>query len=49
MITLDPDTAQANPDVMRLLAREHQSKAGVYGAVLVEGTIHPGDEIALLD
>ena len=49
MITLDPDTAQANPEVMRLLGREHQSKAGVYGAVLVEGTIHPGDEIVVLD
>jgi len=49
MITLDPNTAQANPEVMRLLGREHQSQAGVYGAVLVEGTIHPGDEIVVLD
>jgi len=49
MITLDPDTAQANPEVMRRLARAHDGKAGVYGAVLVEGTIRPGDEIALLD
>ena len=49
MITLDPDTAQANPEIMRLLARDHEGKAGVYGAVLVEGTIRPGDEIALLD
>ncbi len=49
MITLDPDTAQANPEVMRLLARSHESKAGVYGAVVVEGTIRQGDEIALLN
>jgi uncharacterized protein YcbX len=49
MITLDPDTAQANPEVMRRLARDHEGQAGIYGAVLVEGTIRPGDEIALLD
>src|SRR5919197_554515 len=49
MITLDPDTAQPNPEVMRRVARDHGGKAGVYGAVLTEGTIRPGDEIALLD
>jgi uncharacterized protein len=48
MITLDPDTAQANPEVMKLVARSHDGKAGVYAAVLVEGTIHAGDEIVLL-
>jgi uncharacterized protein len=49
MITLDPDTAQANPEVMRRLARDHESKAGVYGVVLAEGVIRAGDKIALLD
>ena len=49
MITLDPDTAEANPEVMRRVARAHDGKAGVYGAVLVEGTIRPGDEIVLLN
>jgi uncharacterized protein YcbX len=49
MITLDPDTAESNPEVMRRVARDHDGKAGVYGAVLVEGTIRRGDEIALLD
>ncbi|MGA8025757.1 MAG: MOSC domain-containing protein [Bryobacteraceae bacterium] len=47
--TLDPDTRQPNPEVMRRLARDHEGKAGIYGAVLVEGTIRPGDEITLLD
>ena len=47
MITLDPDTAQPSPDVMTRLARDHAGKAGIYGAVIVEGTIRPGDEIAL--
>ena len=49
MITLDPDTGKANPDIMRHLARAHESKAGVYGVVLVEGIIRSGDEIALLN
>ena len=47
--TLDPDTAQPNPEIMKLLAREHEGKAGIYGAVLVEATIRPGDLVALLD
>ena len=29
MITLDPDTAQANPEVMRQVARAHDGKVGV--------------------
>ncbi len=49
MITLDPDTGDANPEVMRLVARAHDGKAGVYGAVLVEGAIRRGDKIALLE
>jgi len=48
MITLDPDTGQAEPEVIKLLARKHEGKAGVYAAVLVEGVIRPGDEIRLL-
>lgn len=49
MITLDPDTAQANPEVMRHVAKGHDGTAGVYAAVLVEGVIRAGDAIALLD
>lgn len=49
MITLDPDTAQANPEVMKRVARSHDGKAGVYGAVLVEGTIRPGDAVTVCD
>jgi len=47
MITLDPETSQANPEIMRSLARNHNGEAGIYGAVLVEGTVRPGDEIAV--
>jgi uncharacterized protein YcbX len=49
MITLDPDTTQANPEVMKLVARSHDGKAGVYAAVLIEGTVCKGDKIALLN
>jgi uncharacterized protein YcbX len=49
MITLDPGTAQANPEIMKLLARDHEGHAGIYGVVLTEGIVRPGDEIALQD
>ncbi|MEZ5352375.1 MAG: MOSC domain-containing protein [Bryobacteraceae bacterium] len=49
MITLDPDSADSNPELMRRLARDHDGKAGVYAAVLVEGILRTGDEVTLLD
>ena len=49
MITLDPDTATPNPEVLRAVARGHDGTAGIYGAVLVEGIISPGDAIEMLD
>lgn len=49
MITLDPDTAQANPDVLRAVARAHGGTAGVYGSVIVQGTVWPGDEVSVVD
>jgi hypothetical protein len=49
MITLDPDTARPAPELMRRVAHAHDGKAGIYAAVLVEGTIRTGDPIALLD
>ena len=49
MITLDPDTSEAKPEVLRMVARNHGGNAGLYGAVLTEGIVRPGDEITLLD
>jgi hypothetical protein len=49
IITLDPDTADANPEVMKQVARAHERQVGIYAAVLVQGTIRPGDEVQLLD
>lgn len=49
MITLDPDTSEPKPELMKVVARSHDGNAGVYGAVVVEGVIRPGDKIELLD
>jgi uncharacterized protein YcbX len=49
MITIDPDTGETNPEVLRKVARTHDGMAGIYGAVLVEGTIYRGDDIEVLD
>ena len=49
MITLDPNTAEASPEVLRRVRDAHDGKAGLYGAVLIEGIVRPGDEIRLLD
>ena len=46
MITIDPDTGEETPAIMRNVARAHGGNAGVYCAVLTEGLVHPGDPIA---
>ncbi len=49
MISLDPDTGEHNPEVLRKVAKAHANLAGVYCAVLVEGVLTKGDSIQLLD
>ena len=49
MITLDPETGAANPEFLEKVTQAHDGMAGVYGAVLVEGTLRQGDAVALLD
>jgi uncharacterized protein len=49
MISLDPDTGEHNPQVLRTVARVHGNMAGVYCAVLVEGVIKKGDSVELVD
>jgi len=48
MISLDPDTGEHNPEVLRKVAQTHGNFAGVYCAVLVEGLLKKGDSIELL-
>ena len=49
MITIDPDTAEETPSIMRNVARADGGNAGVYGVVLIEGVVRAGDPIVLLD
>jgi hypothetical protein len=49
MITLDPDTAEKTPAILKKVAQAHEGMAGVYGAVMVEGMLHKGDSIEVLD
>ena len=49
MISLDPDTGEHNPEVLRKVAQAHAAFAGVYCAVLVEGVLTKSDSIELLD
>jgi uncharacterized protein len=49
MITIDPETAERNPAILGHVTKTHDGKAGVYGAVLVEGMVRHGDEIQILD
>lgn len=48
MIGFDPDTLEETPDILRNVAKNHDNKAGVYAAVLVEGAVRAGDEIRVL-
>jgi len=49
MISLDPDTGEHNPEILRRVAGAHDAYAGVYGAVLIEGILTTGDSIELID
>ena len=48
MITLDPETGESRPKLLRQVAQAHDGKAGVYAAVLVEGLLRKGDTVQLL-
>src|SRR5438067_2157169 len=49
MITLDPDTAEKTPAILKTVAQAHEGMAGIYGAVLREGMIRKGDAVELID
>jgi uncharacterized protein YcbX len=49
MITLDPDTAEKSPDILKTVAQRHDGFTGVYGAVVIEGMLRKGDPVELLD
>ncbi len=47
IITIDPETGDADPKILRHVSTAHAGMAGVYGAVLLEGVIRAGDPIWL--
>ncbi|HEX8351809.1 MAG TPA: MOSC domain-containing protein [Pyrinomonadaceae bacterium] len=49
MISLDPDTGEHDPEVLRKVAQAHEASAGVYCAVLVEGVLSAGDAVEVVD
>lgn len=49
LITLDPETTEPNPEVMKGLARDHEMRAGIYAAVVAAGMVSAGDEVQLLN
>jgi uncharacterized protein len=48
MITLDPDTAEKSPAILKAVAQAHEGMAGVYAAVLTEGIIRRGDTVEIV-
>jgi uncharacterized protein YcbX len=49
IITLDPDTAEKTPAILKAVAQSHEGMAGVYAAVLAQGIIRKGDPVELLN
>jgi hypothetical protein len=49
MITLDPETAEKSPALLKAIAQKHEGKAGLYGAVLTEGMVRKGDPVELIN
>ena len=47
MISLDPDTAEHNPNVLKTSVRLNENNAGVYGTILRTGVLRVGNPIFL--
>ncbi len=48
LITLDPDTAEKEPRLLKKVAQAYGGMAGVYGVVVTEGLIRRGDPVEAL-
>jgi MOSC domain-containing protein len=49
MINLDPDTAEADPEIMKTVVRLNDNHAGVYGTVVRPGELCVGQVVKLQD
>ena len=48
VVTLDPDTIEATPKLLRYLARNRGGNAGVFAVVLQRGQVNKGDPIFVI-
>ncbi len=48
MVSLDPETAEADATILRWLASKREGRAGIYARTLVPGTISVGDPVRLI-
>jgi len=48
IITVDPETGERDPSLLKTVVKERDNQFGVYASVVKTGTIHAGDEIYLL-
>ncbi|RLA35859.1 MAG: MOSC domain-containing protein, partial [Gammaproteobacteria bacterium] len=48
MITYDPDTGEATPEILHHVSQHHERNAGIYAAVVVEGMVKAGDRVELM-
>ena len=47
IITLDPESGESSPSILRCVAQNHGNCAGVYGTVLTPGEVRAGDPVWL--
>jgi hypothetical protein len=47
IITLDPESTEPSPGILRCVVKNHQQCAGVYGTVLTPGEVRVGDPLWL--
>jgi MOSC domain-containing protein len=47
MTTIDPETLERNPAVLRVIARERDSYLGVYGSAVAPGLVTVGDPVEI--
>ena len=48
IVSLAPETALADPTVLRHLSQHHNARAGIYARPLTPGTLHLGDPVYLV-
>jgi uncharacterized protein len=47
IVTMDPVTLRRNPAILRVIARERDSRVGVYGSAVEPGLVSVGDAVEL--